>query len=343
MRHFPHSLSLTLTASLLSLAPGCSMFSGQHAAVPPPGSAAALASAAMGTPALPAAAGKPDELGRLVPNSATAPVPVVEPASKHDPRKSQANIQLTIGQMYESRDDLARAQLAYEEALRNDPNSLGAVLALARMYQRNGRADSAIALYRDALKTHRKDATLWNDFGLCLGDQKYWPEAIDAMKRATQLDPHRALYHNNLGMLLAGAGKIDEAWKEFRDAVGPAPAHYNIAVMLLRAGKPAEARNYLERAVALMPTFHDAKDLLARLNDPVERDDVLPTAAQRPASDEVELVPATHNGEPSNPRIPPGPRIGVRPDAIPELPKRPEDSDPWSRRWVNPKWNQNCL
>lgn len=334
MRHFLGSLRSTFAASALSFAAGCSMFSGQRAAAPPAG----FPTAAFGSPALPAAAGKPDELGRLIPNAAQASAPVVEPASRQDPRKSQANIQLTIGQMYESRDDLAHAQLAYEEALRKDPNSLGAVLALTRVYQRNGRADSAIALYRDALKTHRKDATLWNDYGLCLGEQKHWPEAIDALKRAVQLDPHRALYHNNLGMLLAGGGKIDEAWKEFREAVGAAPAHYNIAVMLLRAGKPAEARDHLERALALMPTFSDAKDLLARLNDPVEHDEVLPTSAQAPASDEVEFVPASHDNGRGISALPSGPRTGA--PAAPEPPKRPEDSDPWSRRWVNSKWSQ---
>lgn len=314
-----------LTAAVTLTALGCSQFTAFRGSSETSG----LNPATQAT--LPDAAGKSDALGRRLP--ATVETPVVPAEARRDPKKSQANIQIAIGQMHESRDDLAHAQLAYEEALRSDPTSLAAALALAHLYQQTGRSDTAVTVYQDTLKQHRKDASVWNDFGLCLAEQKRWPEAIGALRKAVELDSRRTLYRNNLGMVLAGAGKLDEAWKEFREAVGPAPAHYNIAVMLTREGKTAQAREHLERAITIMPAFSDAKELLAKCNDPTRAD--LANAPELPLTPSTVPLTTSLGSNPVD-------KLSQAPTTVnlPEPSHRSEDSDPWARRWVAPQWTR---
>jgi protein O-mannosyl-transferase len=67
--------------------------------------------------------------------------------------------------------------------------------------------------------------------------------------------------HNNLGILLAGTNRTEEAIGHYRTAleINPdfVPAHYNLAVLLRQTGRIDEAKGHFEKALKNRP--HDAK------------------------------------------------------------------------------------
>ena len=323
--------SLLVSAGLIVL-PGCSSL----------GSRVANWSSPKKRDAAPVTLGKiqSDAIGRPVPGS-QAPMPPALDAPKHqNAPESRSNVALAMGDMLERGGNLTSARDQFEQALKIDPKSLKAALALARVEARLGRPDAAMRIYRDAEKYHRRNAAIFNDRGLLLADQKDWTGAIAALRTAVKLEPKESRYHNNLGMVLASSGSYDEAWKEFRDAVGPGPAHYNIALMHLQAGHPIEARNHAERALAAMPPLKEARELLAQIDaespsgtlaatEPevgMELEDVGQLSAPESTTnvtDDQHVVPAAA----LEPAVEPEPAAESDPPA-----------DPWSKRWVPPKW-----
>jgi tetratricopeptide (TPR) repeat protein len=78
--------------------------------------------------------------------------------------------------------------------------------------------------------------------------------------------PRSPVAHNNLGMALAQAGRMDDALSHFREAVALDPgrplAHYNIGFTLAHQGKPREAIGYLRESLRLRPADADAHFVL---------------------------------------------------------------------------------
>ena len=214
-----------------------------------------------------------------------------EPIALSSDKRSQ--VYLALGQMLESVGKLADAQQQYEQAVKADPSSLKAKLALARVYTLLGRPDAAVKTYEQAEKKHRNSPTVYNDKGMLLAEQKEWTKAIATLRQAVKLDPSNTKYHNNLGMVLAACGKYDEAWGEFREAVGAGPAHYNVAYMLVRSGRTAEARTRLVQALDALPNLNEAAALLAQINNsqPHAVSQIAPTV--RKVEAEATLIPAS--------------------------------------------------
>jgi Tfp pilus assembly protein PilF len=281
-----------------------------------------------------------DSIGRPLPGS-KPPLPLALDESKHHSGpESRANVALAMGDMLERSGDLAGAREQFEQALKFEPKSLKAALALARTEARLGRPDAASRIYRDAEKYHRRNPAIFNDKGLMLAEQKDWAGAIAALRTAVKLDPKQSKYHNNLGMVLAWSGSYDEAWKEFREAVGPGPAHYNIALLHWQAGHPVEARDHVERALAAMPTLNEARELLAQID--AESPSGTLAATEPEVGMELEdveqvSVPAAEPEVPEEQNIVPA--VALEPIVEPEPAPEPEPpADPWARRWVPPKW-----
>ena len=191
-------------------------------------------------------------------------VELVEPEFKVT-SESKARLKLAWARMLQAAGRNDEATSFYEAALKEDPNSVNVLLALARNYSDLGRPQAAMSIYRRAQKQHPKNSAVYNNMGLDLANQKQHHEAIYALRNAVRLDPSNSKYHNNLANTLAKLGNYDDAWEEFRAAVGPAKAHYNVAFMLACAGELDRARKHLEQATRLMPDLQPANGLLAML------------------------------------------------------------------------------
>ena len=326
--------SLLVSAGLIVL-PGCSSF----------GSRVAKWSPTNKGDAAPVTLGKiqTDHIGRPLPGS-QPPLPTALDATPQPPAsETRSHVAIAMGEMLERNDNLTGARDQYEQALKTEPKSLKAALALARVEARLGRPDAALRIYQNAEKQHRRSAAVFNDKGLLLAEQKDWPGAIAALRTAVKLEPSESRYHNNLGTVLASSGSYDDALKEFREAVGPGPAHYNIALMHLRAGHTVEARNHVERAIAAMPNLKQARELLAQLDaespsgslastEPEVNMDLEDVGQINEAESTSEVIDDQH----VTPAAMTEPAVASEPSAKSSPP--PATEDPWSKRWVPPKW-----
>jgi Flp pilus assembly protein TadD len=72
---------------------------------------------------------------------------------------------------------------------------------------------------------------------------------------------------HNLGVVLAGAGRTDEAEAKFREVIrldpGIPSAHNNLGMLLLAKGMAGEARACFEEALRLRPDYPEARANLA--------------------------------------------------------------------------------
>jgi Tfp pilus assembly protein PilF len=131
---------------------------------------------------------------------------------------------------------------------------------------RLGRFAQAETHYREALKLNPNDVNVWNDAGYSYYLQSRWPEAERSLLQAAKLDPQNQRVQTNLGLALAGAGKLDGALAALTNAGGAAVANANLGYILAATGKPDLARRYYEAAIELQPQFEAARYALARLD-----------------------------------------------------------------------------
>jgi tetratricopeptide (TPR) repeat protein len=93
-------------------------------------------------------------------------------------------------------------------------------------------------------------AAAWSNLGAALGELDRPDEALAALTRALQHDPHGYPVLNNMGALHREQGRLDEAIAAFRQVIALAPqfvfGHYNLGHSLLLAGSFDEARRAYE-------------------------------------------------------------------------------------------------
>ena len=120
------------------------------------------------------------------------------------------------------------------------------------------RVDEAIAFYRRA-EQHAPDASPFNNLGVLLRGEGKSDEAIDQFRLAVATDPDDFLAQMNLGAMLALGGQFDEAMRHLRRAVELKPDYATVRIELAHAWAMQkrfdEALVELERA---RPAIHTA-------------------------------------------------------------------------------------
>ena len=124
--------------------------------------------------------------------------------------------------------------------------------------------------------TYRDLPTLWastiarnpdcfichNNLGIILARAGRRPEAIAQYEEALRVKPDDAEYHLNLGSALAGEGRTPEAIAQYTTALRLEPdyaeAHYNLGNALARAGRREEAIAQYGAALRLKPDYAEA-------------------------------------------------------------------------------------
>jgi tetratricopeptide (TPR) repeat protein len=153
----------------------------------------------------------------------------VEPLSRETPTPARRD-GLSAEDWYERALDLetrepARAQEAYEAALRQDPSHGPARVNLGRLLHERGDAAAAEAHYRAALAGKPEDATAAFNLGVALEDLGRDREALSAYESALQLDPSDADAHFNAANLcerLRDTAAALRHWMSYRNLTRPA-------------------------------------------------------------------------------------------------------------------------
>jgi serine/threonine-protein kinase len=131
-----------------------------------------------------------------------------------------------------------------------------------------GRYDDAIDVLKKGL-TFKETSRAWTNLGAVYMYLKRYPEAADAMERATNLDPHNDILWRNLGdsyrqipsrtvdANLAYQRALQTALEELK--VNPHSTEVLSGVALYQAhlGRKREAEDYIKKALTLTPKDGD--------------------------------------------------------------------------------------
>jgi tetratricopeptide (TPR) repeat protein len=179
--------------------------------------------------------------------------------AKVDALKDDARANLERGIRLGNEGKVAEAIAAHDAALVKEPDNAQAHANLISLHGRLGQWTEAEKHFKAvvALKSNLEEA--YYNYGVVLTLQKRDAEAVDAFRRAIDVNPLYAQAHNNLGVLFERERRWEDAAAEFRRAVESQPAfrlgRFNLGRMLIALGKNDDAVTELEKLIALTP--HD--------------------------------------------------------------------------------------
>lgn len=242
--------------------------------------------------------------------------------------KPGPNLHVQMARLHEGNNKPADAEQQYKLALELDRDYLPALMGYAQLKERMEKPEDAIRLYQRAAKGHPKDASVFNNMGLCFARAKRLNEAAVAMGRAAELDPRNALYRNNLATLLVDQGRDREAFEQLGAVHDAAATYYNMGYLLNKKGRIADALQQFTLALQADPSmvparrwveFLQPKVAQSRLPKPMDGAvkviSSTPTTPQDPASRQrpaAEQTPAVEE-----PTLPSEPSIASRRPATP--------------------------
>jgi tetratricopeptide (TPR) repeat protein len=132
-----------------------------------------------------------------------------------------------------------------------------------------GDLDAAEQIARQLIADDRQDEEALHLFAQIVFKQGRTQESIELMKAVLEIDPMRASYNNDYGVMLASIDRWDEAAAAYGMAVvldrKNIDAQYNLALSFLRTGQKERARIELDRALAMRPDLPEALALNGEL------------------------------------------------------------------------------
>ena len=176
------------------------------------------------------------------------------------------------GQVGHWRDSLA----VHERIIALNPHHYRSLDHLGKAYQRLGRFDEALGLFRAAIRS----APTWPPPRIGIADIAFMrgdlDEAIEFYEYAVELDPAQPAPHASLGRALAFVGRNTEARGHFERSIeleiGPGPRppraavpHFGLGKLAVVDGEWSEAIASFERGLAIDPNDRDALTRLADL------------------------------------------------------------------------------
>jgi tetratricopeptide (TPR) repeat protein len=156
----------------------------------------------------------------------------------------------------------------YNRVLENSPRNVAALNLLSIAYFQSGEAHRAVAPLQQALALNPDLPSGHYNLGRILQGLKRYDEARPLYELALARQPDDPEIHNNLGTLLRAIGRNDEAVAHFRTALKRKPdyaeAHVNLGNALHALGRHQDAIAAFERAVALNAGVAEAHSSFGR-------------------------------------------------------------------------------
>jgi serine/threonine-protein kinase len=153
-------------------------------------------------------------------------------------------------------DDPTPALAYYEKALEIRPQTPAVLNDIGLVHADRYSIWDAVTVLHRLVKNHPDFAPGFNNLGVALQYQGYWPLARLSYQDALEIDPDLAAAHCNLGGILAGSGVLDEGIVHYRQALHSDPdcarAHHLLGIALLAKGRRDEAdEDYPDRVKPL--------------------------------------------------------------------------------------------
>ncbi|NOZ12353.1 MAG: tetratricopeptide repeat protein [Acidobacteria bacterium] len=158
------------------------------------------------------------------------------------------------GIVYYALEDYDRAFPLLKSANRIDPENRDVAIPLAFIYDRNGKQNHVISIYKTLLKVYPKDALLLNNYSYSLlMYRRNLKEGLRLAKTAVQLVPDSPMYRDTLGYAYLLLGQLDDAEENLKFAYEKNPENGEICQHLgevyFRKGNFAKAKELWLEAI----------------------------------------------------------------------------------------------
>jgi len=162
-----------------------------------------------------------------------------------------------LGAIYsEIKNNYEAAEATFNAGMVLDPNNVDIQLSLGDMYMTQEDIDKAIKTYCDAITTDPENYLSYAKAGLALWEKDYLEESIVAFHKSIEINPDFEIAQNNLGVVyLDGIGDPKASLEYFKNAIEINPnytlAYYNLGRAYQTIGENALAAEYFQMALDL--------------------------------------------------------------------------------------------
>ncbi len=159
----------------------------------------------------------------------------------------------------------------YRQALRIDPRFLPAKINLAMLLDQRGEKAEAEGQFREILGIEPELAEIHYSLGLLLAeDESRLAEAAESLVKAAELSPRNWRIRYNLGLAYQRLGRPIDAERCFKEALGIASDHpvdclVALAILYSQQGHREEAARYADELIRLEPGNRQWKQFRANL------------------------------------------------------------------------------
>jgi len=115
--------------------------------------------------------------------------------------------------------DVEKAEDNFERAINIAPNFSYAIGEFSKFEFNRGHVHKALELSKNAIQVNPENYHAWFNYGISLRKSHMFPEAIEALQKAKELNPKHLPIFNELGRAYTMIGDYEKAQKEFMDAL----------------------------------------------------------------------------------------------------------------------------
>jgi len=173
---------------------------------------------------------------------------------KLDPKSVEDH--LLLGRLYRLNNELLKSEDEFKTAVKIQPDSEEAVTTLAYLYNEEGDSGRAL-LVLSAIPESARTAKLYSALGFTYEQEKDYKKAIEAYRRATELDRDNLDSVRGLAQNLMNDGQTDSALEQYKVIADADPSdaqtYMRIAEIDRRNGKFDQALEALKKATAVVP------------------------------------------------------------------------------------------
>ncbi|MEP6703548.1 MAG: tetratricopeptide repeat protein [Acidobacteriota bacterium] len=197
----------------------------------------------------------------------------LEEAVALDPKNDVAYAKL--GDLYDAKNDAAKARLNYEKALAINPELTAVYVPVGMAYLNAGEIAKAENSLQNAERRGVADAEFYDLKGMTLYKQNKNADALAAFERALSLEGRNATAKYYRAALLDRMNQPDQSLAAYREtvAIAPeyAPAWFDLGVISYNRGDYANAEKAYKEAIRIDPDNYQAHANLASTYRQVER------------------------------------------------------------------------
>jgi tetratricopeptide (TPR) repeat protein len=180
---------------------------------------------------------------------------------------------LSYGSVFFQRGYMDQAEASFRIAFRDDPSSAEALYGIGSVYLNQQKTAEARESFERALKLHASYpdtlANSWNNLGLLAAQAGHMDEAIGHFQEALKQSPDHMIALNNLGSAYRQQKRWDDARNTYERALkvnaNDAEANYGLGMVFAQNDDTARAFDSLQKALKLRPAYPEALNNLGIL------------------------------------------------------------------------------